>query len=144
VKPVTSLSPTTVGIEPKSVCLQIEADARFAAGAGGVARYFADSCELEAEPAKQLQAAVVAACQEAFEYLSADHPKLSVAFIRHPDRIEVVLSYEGEPAPAVGLDAIVAGSAALSGVDRVQYETQGRLAITRLIKYIGRACEEGI
>jgi hypothetical protein len=128
--------------------MQIDADARFAAAAGGVARYLADNSGLENEATSQLQAAVVAACQEAFEYLSEDHPHLNVTLTRYADRIEVALSHEGETAPAVGLDTI-AGFAAqlggapgrssvLDGVDRVQYETQGSVAVTRLTKYISQ------
>jgi hypothetical protein len=128
--------------------MQIDADARFAAAAGGVARYLADNSGLENEATSQLQAAVVAACQEAFEYLSEDHPHLNVTLTRYADRIEVALSHEGEAAPAIGLDTI-AGFAAqlggapgrssvLDGVDRVQYETQGSVAVTRLTKYISQ------
>jgi hypothetical protein len=136
----------TVGTEPKSICLHIDADPRFAAAAGGVARYLADGAGLEDNAISQLQRAVIAACQEVFEYLTDDHPRLDVTFSRHSDRIEVALSHEGEASPAVGLDAIAGfaaqggggsgGSPILGGVDRVQYETQGGVAVTRLTKYI--------
>jgi hypothetical protein len=105
--------------------LQLDADARLAAGVGGVARYLADIAGLENEPTSHLQAAVVAACQEAFEYLSQIHPHLDVTFTSYADRIEVALSHEGEGSPAVGLD-------------RIQYETQGSIAVTRLTKYISQ------
>lgn len=135
-----------MGTEPKSICLHIDADARFAAAAGGVARYIADCAGLEDNAISQLQEAVIAACQEVFEYLTDDHPRLDVTFTRHSDRIEVALSHEGETSPAVGLDTIAGfvaqgggvsgGSAVLGRVDRVQYETQGGVAVTRLTKYI--------
>ena len=68
-KPATYHSPTLVSTEPKSVCLQFDPDPRFAAGAGGVAKFFAESAGLEGDAPQQLQAAVVAACLEAFEQL---------------------------------------------------------------------------
>ena len=120
--------------EPKSVCLQLDPDPRFAAGAGGVAKFFAENSGLEGDAPQQLQAAVTAACLEVFEQHPSDRP-LSVTFTRHADRIEVALSREGQSAPAVGLDTIAAGAAALSGVDRIQYENQGSRSVTRLTKY---------
>jgi hypothetical protein len=146
-KPVTSRSLTIVGNESKTIRLHVDADIRLAAAVGGVARYLGDNAGLEDEAIAQLQRAVVAACQEAFESLTAQHPRLDVTLIRHSDRIEVSLSHEGE-APAVGLDTIAGfvapgGGASrqtpvLGGVDRVQYETQGTVAVTRLTKYISQ------
>jgi hypothetical protein len=119
-----------------------------AAAVGGAARCLADAAGLESEAIVQLQSAVVAACQEAFEHLTEDYPNLDVTLTRLPDRIEVALSHQGESSPAVGLDTI-AGFAApadgmsgvpsvLGGVDRVQYETQDGVAVTRLTKYISQ------
>jgi len=136
-KPATFHSPTLVSTEPKSVCLQFDPDPRFAAGAGGVAKFFAESSGLEGDVPQQLQAAVTAACLDLFDQHPSDRP-LSVTFTRHPDRIEVALSREGQSAPAVGLDAIAAGAAALNGVDRIQYETLGNRGVTRLTKYISQ------
>jgi hypothetical protein len=145
-KRVTLRLPTIVGTEFKTIRLHVDADARLAAGVGGVARYLGDHAGLEDDAIAQLQKAVVAACQEAFESLTAVHPRLDVTLSRHIDRIEVALCYEGESTPAIGLDAIAgvveSGSGAsdqpsvLGGVDRVQYETQGNIAVTRLTKYI--------
>jgi len=147
-KLATLPSPITVGIEQKRFCLHVEADPRFAAAAGGVARFLADAAGLENDAMSQLQEAVVAACSEAFEYLTKDHPFLDVTFSRHSDRIEVELSHLGEASPAIGLDTIAGfaaaggtgsgGSRILTGVDRVQYETQGAAAVTRLTKYINQ------
>jgi len=136
-----------VATELQSLLLHIEADPRLAAAAGGVVRYIADAAGLENDAIARLQSAVIAACSEAFEHLSADHPQLQITFTRFSDRMEVALSHLGEDFPAVGLDTI-AGFAAqvggtgsiqvvLAGFDRVQYETQGREAVTRLTKYIG-------
>ena len=138
---------TPVTTDSKSIRLQIEADARLAAAVGGAARYLAQAAGLEDEAISQLQSAVVAACQEAFEHLSEDHPQLDVTLTRLPDRIEVALSHQGETSPAVGLDTIAGFAASsdpsgrpavLGGVDRVQYETHGGAAITRLTKYVAQ------
>ena len=139
----TSLWRTPVALEPKCISLHIDADPRFAAAAGAVARFLGDAAGLEGEPAAQLQAAVVSACREAFERLDGDHPHLNVAFTRHADRIEVAFSQQGA-LPAVGLDTIAGfapkGTApVLGGVDRVQYESQGHKAVTRLTKYLSQA-----
>jgi hypothetical protein len=137
-----------VATEPKTLYIQIDADARFAAAVGGAAHYLADAAGLRDDANAQLQSSVVAACLEAFDHLTGDHPHLEVTMSRFSDRIEVALAHLGEAFPAVGLDAIagfaaqVAGSGAspggLAGVDRVQYETHGGETVTRLTKYIGR------
>jgi hypothetical protein len=137
-----------VATELQSLLLHIEADPRLAAAAGGVVRYIADAAGLENDAIARLQSAVIAACSEAFEHLSADHPQLQITFTRFSDRMEVALSHLGEDSPAVGLDTI-AGFAAqvggtgsiqvvLAGFDRVQYQTHGGEAVTRLTKYIGQ------
>jgi hypothetical protein len=139
-----------VATEAKSIHMQIEADRRLAAAAGGAARYFADAAGLEAPAIVDWQAAIVAACNEAFEHLTREHPRLDVTLTRLADRIEVAFSREGDTAPALGLDTLAglapqSGSATgkahdrslvLGGVDRVQYETHGGVAVTRLTKYI--------
>ena len=135
--------------EPKIICLQIDADPRLAAAAGGAARYFADAAGLENDAIAQLQAATVSACTQAFESLAADHAHVEVTVSHFADRIEVAISHQGDAAPAVGLDAI-AGFAAqvgsssaeksgFAGVDRVQFDTHGPQAVTRLTKYLGQA-----
>ena len=127
--------------------MQIEADPRLAAAAGGAARYFADLAGLEAAEIARWQKAIVAACKEAFAYLTQEHPRLDVSFTRWVDRLEVALSREGETGPAIGLDSLVGlnrdkqeeaggGSPVLGGVDRVQYESKEGIAVTRLTKYI--------
>jgi hypothetical protein len=135
-----------VATEPRIVELKVSPDTRLAAGAGGVARYFADTAGLSSEAIAKFQAAAVAACTEAFESLTSEHPFLRVTYGFFADRIEIALAHKGESAPAVGLDAI-AGFAAppagalsapiLEGVDRIQYDTHGGEAVTRLTKYIG-------
>ena len=134
--------------EPKSFRLLLDADPRLAAAAGGVVRYLAEVAGLQNDAVARLQSAVIAACSEAFEHLTADHPLLQITFSRSSDRMEVALSHQGEGSPAVGLDTIAgfatrAGSAGpnagiFAGFDRVQYETHDGEAITRLTKYFGQ------
>jgi hypothetical protein len=141
-----------VATELQSLLLHIEADPRLAAAAGGVVRYLAEAAGFENDAIARLQLAVIAACSEAFEHLSADHPQLQITFTRFSDRMEVALSHLGEDSPAVGLDTI-AGFAAqvggagsiqvvLAGFDRIQYETHGGEAVTRLTKYIGQVARD--
>ena len=143
---------TLVATEAKSIQMQIEADARLAAAAGGAARYFADAAGLEGSAIAEWQTAIVAACKEAFEHLTREHPRLDVSFTRLSDRLEVALSREGDTSPAIGLDSLAGlapqsgspqgtapRSPVLGGVDRVQYETRDGVAVTRLTKYIASA-----
>jgi ABC-type transporter Mla subunit MlaD len=126
----------------------VDADMRLAAAIAGAARYLADAAGLEGDAVSQLQAAILAACREAFDHLPPQNPRLEATLTRFADRIEVTLSHPGENSPAVGLDTIagfaarVAGDASapgvFAGVDRVQYESRGSEAVTRLTKYIGR------
>jgi hypothetical protein len=139
-----------VATEAKSIQMEIEADPRLAAAAGGAARYFADAAGLEAPAIAGWQTAIVAACNEAFEHLTREHPRLHVMITRMADRLEVALSRDGDSSPAVGLDMLAGlvpqsgsgpgkaygGSLVMGGVDRVQYETHSGVAVTRLTKYI--------
>jgi hypothetical protein len=146
-KPATSLWPAAVATETKIFRLLLDPDSRLAAAAGGLARYLADTAGLDDGAIARLQSAVIAACTEAFEHLTALHPQLEITFTRFSDRMEVALPHLAADSPPVGLDAI-AGFAALAagprslqavfaGFDRVQYETHDGEAVTRLTKYIG-------
>ena len=139
---------TPVTAEPKSIRMQIDADARLAAAAGGAARYFGDAAGLTGAAAADFQRAIIAACEEAFEHLTREPSHLDVSFTRLRDRIEITLTHEGDADPVVGLDAIAGfakGRAAdasrgefsmFQGIDRVQFENSGGIAVTRLTKYI--------
>src|SRR5579872_1612676 len=133
----------TVSAEAQGIQLQIDADARLAAAAGGAARYFGESAGLTNEEVAELQKSIVAACEEVFAHMAGEHSHLTVTLTRFPDRIEVAMSHEGGAEPAVGLDRIagfasqLGGSRGLGGVDRVQYESHEGLAVTRLTKYLG-------
>jgi hypothetical protein len=149
-KPATFPWRILVAAEAKSIYMQLEADMRLAAAAGGAARYFADAAGLGAPAISEWQAAILAACKEAFAHLTREHPRLDVTLSRLADRLEVALSCAGDSAPAVGLntpagfapeDADVQAahsgkSPVLGGVDRVQYETRNGVTVTRLTKYI--------
>lgn len=130
--------------ESKGIELQIDPDPRLAAAAGGAARFLGEAAGLSNEELAELQKSIVAACQEAFEHLTGDHPHLNVTLTGYPDRIEVAVSHKGEASPAVGLDQIagfadqLGSTRALGGVDRVQFETRDGVAVTRLTKYIAR------
>ena len=125
----------------------IDADARLAAAAGGVARYLADAAGLESEAVARLQSAVIEACLEAFEHLAGKHPHLEIDFARFSDRLEVSLVHE-DASPSVGMHTITGfaaknlehsgDSGTPAGVDRVQHETHGKEIVTRLTKYLGQ------
>ena len=139
-----------VATEAKILYMRIEADARLAAAAGGAARYFADAAGLEAPATMDWQTAILAACKEAFENLTREHPRLDITLTSTADRLEVALSCQGDTAPAVGLDRLAGlaqqssdveerrnrKSPVLGGVDSVQYETRNGVGVTRLTKYI--------
>src|SRR5579871_1405496 len=121
----------TVETEPRTIKVQLDADPRFAAAVGGVARYMADAAGMENDAIAQLQAAVVTACNDAFKVLTPAHPHLTAMISKLPDRLEVVLSCECISQPGQA-------SESLGGVDRVQHETQGNIGITRLTKFINQ------
>lgn len=131
--------------DSRGIELQTDPDVRLAAAAGGAARYFAESAGMLNEAATELQKSVVAACQEAFEHLTGNHPRLVVTLALFADRIEIAMTHEGNAEPAVGLDRIaglaqqLGSSNGLGGVDRVQYEAHDGLAVTRLTKYLGHS-----
>lgn len=130
--------------QPTRVSLRFHADARLAAAAGGVARYFADAAGLDADPCLQLQMAVIAACRESFQHLSGENAQLTVTLERFADRIEVAITHQGTAFPAIGLHTIAgmagadaSGKSVFAGLDRVQFETHGSSATTRLTKLWG-------
>lgn len=134
--------------EPKILHLQIDADARLAAAAGGAARYLADAAGLETDATTQLQSSVVTACIESFDHLRDARAHLEITLTRFPNRIEVAVSFQGESSPAIGLDTIAGRSSSsgtsegspslFAGVDRVQYESRKGEAVTLLTKYFAQ------
>jgi len=129
-KPVTSLWPAAVATEPKTFRLLLDADARLAAAAGGVARYLADAAGFQSDAVARLQSAVIAACLEAFEHLGGAHPQLEVTFTRFSDRMEVALSHLGEDSPAIGLDTIAGFASHIGATDLCGLFSPGSIAFS--------------
>src|SRR5262245_26768713 len=137
--------PAAVAAEPKTLHMLLDADARLAAAAGGVARFLADEAGLETGAAARLQLAVIEACKHEFKFLAVNHSHLEITFARFRNRLEVALSHEVDSPSTAGAvpGERLAGqkpesgndSAALVGFDRVQHETHGKEIVTRLTKY---------
>lgn len=121
----------TVETESRTIKVLLDADPRFAAAVGGVARYMGDAAGMENEAIAQLQSAVITACIDAFNLLTPAHPHLTATISKLSDRLEVVLSCECSSTPGKAQESI-------DGVDRVQHETQGNIGITRLTKFINQ------
>lgn len=122
--------------DSKHIEIKLDADPRFAAAAAGGARYLGEAGGLTPDDASKLQAAVLFACEETFAQLDLDHCDVFVALNQFPDRIEVVIKHHAD-GPSVGLHTLLnAGPNPMDGVDRVQYEKQADLSVTRLTKFL--------
>ena len=119
--------------------MQLDADTRFSAAAGGVGRYFADAAGLANSAVSGLQSAIVAMCNREVERIGDSAQRLDVTVTRSPDRIEVVMRRRATRGS--GKDTEEQGT--VTGVDRVQHETQADMAITRLTKYVGEQASAG-
>lgn len=136
-KPATFRWWNLVSAELKRVQIQIDADPRLAAGAGGAARYFAESAGIEGSAATEFQTATVHVCEQAFANMTSDEAHLEVLFLQFDDRVEVALSQEGDAEPAVSLQSLLGPKpSVMQGVDRVQFEHIGGASVTRLTKFI--------
>lgn len=113
--------------------MQLDADARLCAAAGGAGRYFADAAGLANSAVSGLQSAIVTVCKGEIERLGDSAQRLDVTVARTPDRIEVVMRRRVTDSSAKDSEELEM----ISGVDRVQHETQAEMAITRLTKYVG-------
>ena len=130
--------------EPTRVEIRLADDSRLLAGLGGAIAHCACVAGLGETAAASLRAAAIAAGQEVFAKMPASDARLDVTITHYPDRLEVALAHPGSAAPAVGLDTLSGlaqqGSAQnpflAGGVDRVQFESQGGMACTRLTKYL--------
>jgi hypothetical protein len=129
-----------VPAETQKIALQLDADRRLCAAAGGVGRYFADAAGLANSAVSGLQSAIVAVCNREVERLGDSAQRLDVTVIRTPDRIEVVMLRR--VADGSGTDS-GEQQGTLTGVDRVQHETRAEMAITRLTKYLGEQATAG-
>lgn len=113
--------------------MQLDADARLCAAAGGAGRYFADAAGLANSSVSGLQSAIVAVCKGEVERLGDSEQRLDVTVARTPDRIEIVMRRRVTDGSAIDSEE----QEMIAGVDRVQHETQAEMAITRLTKYVG-------
>ena len=113
--------------------MQLDADRRLCAAAGGAGRYFADAAGLANSAVSGLQSAIVAVCNRELERIGDSSQRLDVTVTRTPDRIEVVMRRRATDGS--GKDSEEQGM--IAGVDQVQHETRAEMAITRLTKYVG-------
>ncbi len=132
--------------EPSRVEIRLDADGRLIAAVTGAVGYLATEAGLGDAPVSSLRSATASACREAFGQVKDESMPLSVAILRYADRIAVELAHRGSSGPAIGLEALAGFAEKLGseeknpfltgGVDRVEYESQGDSAMTRLTKYL--------
>jgi len=128
-----------VPAETQKIAMQLDADARLCAAAGGVGRYFADAAGLTNSAVSGLQSAIIAVCNREVERLGNSAQRLDITVTRTADRIEVVMRRRATQGS--GKDPEEQGM--ITGVDRVQHETQADMAIIRLTKYVGEQASAG-
>jgi hypothetical protein len=128
-----------VPAETQKIAMQLDADRRLCAAAGGAGRYFADAAGLANSAVSGLQSAIIAVCNREVEQIGDSAQRLDVTVIRTPDRIEVVMIRRATDGS--GKDPEEQGI--ITGVDRVQHETQAEMEITRLTKYLGEQASAG-
>jgi hypothetical protein len=114
----------------QKIHLQMDADLRLAAAAGGVARYFADNAGMENEAILNLQAAVMSACKHCFRCHSSA-ASCEIDLLRFEDRLEIDLSFPGKESPEGNEKPV------LPGVDEVHHDFLENSARLRLVKYLG-------
>lgn len=127
-KRVTCALPIAVAVEPVLVLIRLDSDPRLIAGVAAAAGSCASAAGLGAAEAAGLRAAVRTACEQAFG--PAPDARLDVRIACRPGRLDVTLSLPGTPADAA------APLPPLAGVDQVQHETRGNLALAILTKFI--------
>jgi len=125
--------------------LFIDADARLAARPAAWSATWLMSLDSRTLPSSKLQSAVIAACSEAFEHLTAAHPQLEITFNALFHRMEVALSHLVKTHSAVwprqnrricltNWRHEFHPSSSSAAFDRVSYETHDGEAVTRLTK----------
>ncbi len=131
----------------RRVLLKLTNDARLVAAVGGAVGYFAEQAGVDARARADLITATEEACRDTFPLLDDADPVLGVQVEGFPDRIEVTLEHQAQPAPAAGLETFVSGGEQtgtgragglrlLSRVDRVQYGAEGGTSRMTLVKYV--------
>jgi hypothetical protein len=121
---------------PQTILLQMDADVRLAAAAGGVARYFADNAGLANEAILNLQESVMLACKHCFHCHSSAN-SCEITLLRYEDRLEIDLAVLGKET-SEGQQELM-----LPGVDEVHCEFLGNSARMRLIKFLGNGSHAG-
>jgi hypothetical protein len=121
---------------PQTILLQMDADVRLAAAAGGVARYFADNAGLANEAILNLQESVMLACKHCFHCHSSAN-SCEITLLRYEDRLEIDLAVPGKET-SEGQQELM-----LPGVDEVHCEFLGKSARMRLIKFLGNGSHAG-
>jgi hypothetical protein len=121
---------------PQTILLQMDADVRLAAAAGGVARYFADNAGLANEAILNLQESVMLACKHCF-HCHSSATSCEITLLRYEDRLEIDLAVPGKETPEEQQELM------LPGVDEVHREFLGNSARMRLIKFLGNGSRAG-
>jgi hypothetical protein len=128
-----------VPAETQKIAMQLDADRRLCAAAGGAGRYFADAAGLANSAVSGLQSAIVTMCNREIERIKGSTQRLAVTLTRTPDRIEVVMKRRATDGSGKASEE----QGMIAGVDRVQHEIQAEMAITRLTKYVGEEASAG-
>jgi hypothetical protein len=128
-----------VPADTQKIAMQLDADRRLCAAAGGVGRYFADAAGLANNAVSGLQSAIVVVCTREAERIGDSRQRLDVTVTRTPERIEVVIRRRATDGSRKDSEE----PGAITGVDEVQRETQAEMAITRLTKYVGEQVSAG-
>ena len=115
---------------PQTILLQMDADVRLAAAAGGVARYFADNAGLANEAILNLQESVMLACKRCF-HCHNSATSCEITLLRYEDRLEINLVVPATETPKENEELM------LPGVDEVHCEILEHSARLRLIKFLG-------
>jgi hypothetical protein len=120
---------------PQTILLQMDADVRLAAAAGGAARYIADNAGMENDAILSLQAAVMSACEHCF-HCHSSATSCEIILLRFEDRLEIDLSFPGKEGQE-GKEKLV-----LPGVDEVYCDFLEDSARLRLIKFLGNGSHD--
>ena len=121
--------------DPGRVVLKLSNHPRLVAGVAGAVGHVAARAGCDARALADLVAAAEEACRNAFSLLAAADAQLGVTIEDFPDRVEVTLEHEGQPAPGAAGPGGLSSAKLLARVDRVQYDTQGAVSRMTLIKY---------
>jgi hypothetical protein len=86
--------------------------------------------------------AIQQVCTEALRQMGSKERALDVTVEQFADRIEIAVAHASIEGPVVGLDSFLgpgagaAGSALLAKVDRVRYDSSGKVSRMILVKYL--------